>query len=122
MIPLPGFLPLSFPAAFLGVAWQDILIHRQGIENIDVEAVKHDPPAGSTHSTMPAHGTGKGESQSEPESDSHPKVSMSGATGYEGVNLVQKLVFFGIIVGCIFMFLRLRNRQSASYLMEKYPA
>jgi hypothetical protein len=82
-----------------------MLIHRQGIAGHAAAQ-----PGANLDST-------EGLSKEE-----HPKVSISGPTGYESVNLVQKLVFFGVIIGVISMIVRLRGKSSAAALNEKYPA
>jgi len=41
-------------------------------------------------------------------------------TGYDGYGLAQKLVFFGIILGCLAMYFRMRSRNVP--IDEKYSA
>ena len=55
-----------------------------------------------------------------PKETEHVVLASSPVIGSEGLNLIQKLTFFGIIVGIVAMYFKLRSRETAP--MEKFPA
>jgi len=88
-----------------------LLILRQGIEGTAEPAVE-----GDNLDVTPVE-TSKPPPVKEPE---HVVLPNTTAVGGERLNLFQKLIFFGLIVGIVATYFRLRSRGSAS--VEKFPA
>ncbi len=83
----------------------------------DVEESVATPIATPTAAVKQPAGT---EIASTPKGTNHvaAPADMSSRHGYDGLNIAQKMVFFGILVGCMAMYIKMRNRGRV--LHEKY--